>query len=198
MKAKPKAAAAVPALPPRERIVNAARELFYRNGIHAVGVDAIAAAAQTNKMTLYRHFESKDQLIAECLRRLAAEFDVAWGEIAHAHADDPRRQLMAWLRHIAEFKLSGTERGCAFVNAAVELPDANHPARHVIEEAKTLYRDRIIALCRKAGLSQPEMLADELFLLCEGARVSIQSVGPEGPAARLADMLQELVAAHAR
>src|SRR6266849_1957742 len=82
----------------------AAGPLFYRHGIHAVGVDAIAEAAATNKMTLYRHFASKDLLIAECLRRLAAEFDAAWDENAKAHAGDPKAQLLAWLRHLAEFK----------------------------------------------------------------------------------------------
>ena len=72
--------------PPRERILAAARELFYRRGIHAVGVDAIAEAAGTNKMTLYRHFTSKDVLIAACLSELTQEFDAAWDALAAAHA----------------------------------------------------------------------------------------------------------------
>src|SRR5450755_2183888 len=80
-------------LPPRERILAAARELFYRRGIHAVGVDAIAEAARTNKMTLYRHFASKDLLIAACLRELTREFDVAWEAIGAAHEGDPKGQL---------------------------------------------------------------------------------------------------------
>src|SRR5258708_28228670 len=182
--------------PPRERILAAARDLFYRHGIHAVGVDAIAEAAATNKMTLYRHFASKDLLIAECLRRLAAEFDAAWDANANSHAGDPRAQLLAWLRHLAEFKLDLAERGCAFNNATAELPEKDHPARRVIEEHKGRHRERIIALCGELGLSDPQLLADELFLLCEGARVSVQSVGREGPAKRLVDMLQGLVASH--
>jgi AcrR family transcriptional regulator len=183
-------------IPPRARILTAARDLFYRHGIHAVGVDAIAAAADTNKMTLYRHFKSKDELVAECLRECGRELESAWTEVEQAHAGNPRGHLLAWLRVIAEYKLGTSERGCAFANAAVELPDYNHPARRVIEEVKTLHRDKIIDLCRKAGLRGPDLLADELFLLCEGARVSIQSVGPGGPAERLAEMFQTLVAAH--
>ena len=183
---------------PRERILAAARDLFYRHGIHAVGVDAIAEAAATNKMTLYRHFASKDLLIAECLRRVAAEFDAAWQENARAHAGEPKAQLLAWLRHLAEFKLALAERGCAFLNAAAELPDKDHPARRVIEEHKGRHRERIIALCCEAGLSDPELLADELFLLCEGARVSVQSVGREGPAKRLGDMLEGQIASHTK
>src|SRR5580693_509286 len=75
--------------PPRERILAVARDLFYRHGIHGVGVDAIAEAAGTNKMTLYRHFTSKDVLVAECLSELTQEFDAAWDALAAAHAGDP-------------------------------------------------------------------------------------------------------------
>src|SRR5882672_11551567 len=183
---------------PRERILSSALDLFYRHGIHAVGVDAIAEAAATNKMTLYRHFDSKDLLVAECLRRLAAETDAAWEENAGAHAGDPRGQLLGWVRGLGAWKLDLAERGCAFLNAAAELPDKDHPARRVVEEFKSRSRERFIALCREAGLSEPEILADEIFLLCEGARVSMQSVGPEGPAKRFPEMLQRLVANHTK
>jgi AcrR family transcriptional regulator len=185
-------------LPPRERILAAARELFYRRGIHAVGVDAIAEAAGTNKMTLYRHFDSKDVLVAACLSELTKEFDLAWDAIAAGHAGDPKGQLLAWLRHVCDFKVNEAERGCGLANAAVELPDKDHPARRVIREYKTELRERLIRLCRDAKLADPERLADEVFLICEGARVTAQSVGTEGLSARLAEMLEELVADHAR
>jgi AcrR family transcriptional regulator len=184
--------------PPRERILAAARELFYRRGIHAVGVDAVAEAAGTNKMTLYRHFASKDVLIAACLSELTQEFDVAWDAIAGTHTGDPKGQLLAWLRHVCDFKVNEAERGCALANAAVELPDPDHPARRVIREYKTELRERLIRLCRDARLADPERLADEVFLLCEGARVTAQSVGSEGLSARLAGMLEALVSEHAR
>jgi AcrR family transcriptional regulator len=183
-------------LPPRERILAAARALFYRRGIHVVGVDAIAEAAGTNKMTLYRHFASKDALIAACLRELTREFDVAWDAIAAAHAGDPKGQLLAWLRLVCEFKENEAERGCALANAAVELPDKDHPARLVIREAKSSHRERLISLCRDACLIDPEGLADEIQLLWEGARVTAQSVGSEGLSARLTRMLEALVTAH--
>jgi AcrR family transcriptional regulator len=185
-------------LPPRQRILAAARELFYRRGIHAVGVEAIVEAARTNKMTLYRHFASKDVLIAACLSELTQEFDVAWDAIAAAHAGDPKGQLLAWLRHVCDFKANEAERGCGLANAAVELPDPDHPARRVIREYKTELRERLIRLCRDARLADPERLADEVFLICEGARVTAQSVGTEGLSARLAGMLAALVADHAR
>lgn len=112
--------------PPRARILRAARELFYRHGIHSVGVDAIPEAAGTNKTTLYRHFASKDELVAECLREYGREFETTWAEIEQAHAGQPRQQLLECLRLIAEFKIGTRERGCALANAAVELPDPDH------------------------------------------------------------------------
>jgi len=178
-------------LAPRERIVAAACDLFYRQGIRAGGVDAIAEAAGTNKMTLYRHFASKDELIAECLRQVAAKADALWDRIEAAHPDDPPAQLNAWVAamsgHLQE------ERGCAMCNAVAELPDRTHPARAVIEAFKRGQRDRLARLCAAAGASQAELLADELFLLAEGARVSLQSVGPEGPAARFARMSEAAI-----
>ncbi|HUZ75828.1 MAG TPA: helix-turn-helix domain-containing protein [Stellaceae bacterium] len=183
--------------PPRERILAVARDLFYRHGIHAVGVDAIAEAAGTNKMTLYRHFASKDELVAECLRRLAAEMDAARTRIAAAHAGDPLGELFAWLRFLGEYKTNEAHRGCAFVNTAIELPDRNHPARRVVEDYKRQARERLVTMCRSASLDDPDLVADEIFLLCEGALVSRQSVGPNGPAARLVEMLQGIVAGHA-
>jgi AcrR family transcriptional regulator len=183
---------------PRERILAAARELFYRRGIHAVGVDAIAEAAGTNKMTLYRHFASKDALIAACLTDLTQEFEVAWDAIAAAHVGDPQGQLLAWLRHLCDFKEHEAERGCALANAAVELPDKDHPARRVIRDYKTASRERLIGLCRDARLRDPERLADEVFLIFEGARITAQSVGIEGLSARLAGILEALVADRAR
>jgi hypothetical protein len=82
------------------------------------------------------------------------------------------------------------------VNAAAELPDKNHPARRIIEQHKIEHRRKLIRLCEEAGLGQPDLLADKMFLLCEGARASIQSIGPNGPASRLLEMLDGLIADH--
>jgi hypothetical protein len=92
--------------------------------------------------------------------------------------------------------LENDQRGCALANAAVELPDKEHPARCVIEQYKTAQRDRLAALCGAAGVAEPELLADELFLLLEGAHVSAQSLGPTGPASRLVRMGEALIASH--
>src|ERR1700731_406293 len=127
-------------IPPRARILAAAGELFYRHGIRAVGVDSIAEAAGTNKMTLYRHFTSKDELVAEYLRRLADKATSVWGRLASQYPGDARAQLRGWLQEMAAHVESGKERGCALANAAVELPEKDHPARRVIEAFKTAQR----------------------------------------------------------
>ena len=171
--------------PPRERILQAARELFYRDGIRAVGVETIAAAAGTNKMTLYRHFTSKDELVAAYLQGLADEGDALLEEGRRRHPGDADAQLRYLLKRVSQFADEYSGRGCAFANAAVELAERAHPARRVIEAHKKRNRERLIALCREAGYTKPEQIADELFLLVEGARSSLQSVGREGPGARL-------------
>ena len=182
--------------PPRERILAAASDLFYRHGIRAVGVEAIAEAAGTNKMTLYRHFDSKDELVAEYLRCLAADAGRFWDELDAAHPGDPRAQLRGWLAAMEAHVVDADQRGCALANAAIELPEKEHPARRVIEQFKIAQRDRLVGLCRATGIAEPEMLADELFLLLEGARVSAQSLGPQGPASRLVRMGEALIASH--
>jgi AcrR family transcriptional regulator len=184
-------------LPPRERILAAASELFYRHGIRAVGVDAIAEAAGTNKMTLYRHFSSKDELVAEYLRQMAKTGNECWQKYERRHPGDALAQLRLWLKEMAEHAADRDERGCPVANAAIELPEKDHPVRPVIEALKVDYHKRLAGLCRSAGLREPEMLADELHLLLEGARVEAQSVGPKGLGARLMRMGDALIAAHA-
>ncbi len=184
--------------PPRERILMVARELFYRRGIHAVGVDAIAEAAGTNKMTLYRHFASKDELVAACLREVVREIDADWEAIAAAHPRDPRGQLLAWLERIGEWLAREAGRGCALTNAAVELPDNDHPARRVVREHKSAVRQDLADLCRDAGLNDPEGFAEEVFLLCEGARSASQCLGSDEPLRRLPVLLRHAVEKHSR
>jgi AcrR family transcriptional regulator len=183
-------------VPPRQRLLEAATELFYRHGIRAVGVDAIAEAAGTNKMTLYRHFSSKDELVAEYLRQAAKAGDASWEDLALRYPGDARAQLRAWLEAIAAHLTSGNERGCALANAAVELPEKDHPVRRVIEDCKLAQTKRLAAVCAAAGLREPEALADELGLLIEGARITAQSVGPEGLRDRVLRMGEAVIAAH--
>jgi AcrR family transcriptional regulator len=182
---------------PRERIISTARDLFRKHGIRGIGVDAIAEAAGTNKMTLYRHFGSKDDLVVACLRDVAREAEEIWNGFEARFPGDPLAQLHAWVRLGAQCA-SGDGRGCDMANAAVELAESAHPARHVIEEFKTAHRDRLAKLCREAGIAKPDLLADTLSLLLEGARVSRQSVGVEGPSSHFVTIGEAVIAAFAQ
>src|ERR1043165_5322722 len=141
-------------VPPRDRSLAAASDLFYRQGIRAVGVEAIAEAAGSNKMTLYRHFDSKDELVAEYLRCLATEAGRLWTGLEAAHPSDPRAQLRGWLTAMQAHVADADQRGCALANAAIELPGKEHPARAVIEQFKAAQRDRLVALCGATGVAE--------------------------------------------
>ena len=179
---------------PRERIIATARDLFHQHGIRTVGVEAIAEAAGTNKMTLYRHFGSKDELVVECLRAVADESEAQWRDLEARHRGDPKGHLLSWIRQKAEIVLVDG-RGCTLANAAMELTSCDHPARPLIEQCKRGYRARLVRLCAAAGIAQAELLADALSLLLEGARVSRQSVGAEGPSAEFVRLSEAMIAA---
>lgn len=134
--------------------------------------------------------------MAEYLRESARAADTCWDQLEKDHPGDALAQLRAWLTEMADHVANTDERGCPLVNAAVELPEKGHPARRVIEECKTAVRTRLVGLCRAAGLDEPELLADELNLLLEGARVTAQSVGSDGLGARLMRMSEAMIAAH--
>jgi AcrR family transcriptional regulator len=165
---------------PRDRIVTSACELFRQHGIRGIGVDAIAEAASTNKMTLYRHFGSKDDLVCETLRVTSEKSDAMWTDIETRFPGDAKAQLEGWVMALSECLLR-EPFGCEIANAAVELKDAGHPAHAVIEAFKIVQRGRLTDLCASAGIKEPGVLADTLLLLLEGARVSRQASGAAGP-----------------
>lgn len=178
----------------RDRIFETACELFYERGIRAVGVETIATEAGATKMTLYRNFPSKDELVAECLREQAREGWTWWDEAIAPHAGDARRQLEALFDAFGQ-KTCGDTRGCAISNAAIELHEPDHPARIVAIDYKREMRKRLGALCKAAGARDPS-LADALFLLLEGAYVARVTLGQDGPVASLSQAARTLIACH--
>src|SRR5262249_56160806 len=125
--------------------------------------------------------ESKDELVAEYLRQEAAKGEASWAALEAQHPGDPLAQVRAWLAAMAAHVADCNSRGCALANAAVELPEKDHPARAVIEECKRRLRDALIGLCMKAGLAEPEMLADEFLLLIEAPPPTPPTTGPHPP-----------------
>lgn len=170
---------------PKDRILGTARSLFQRCGIRGTGVDTIAETAGTNKMTLYRHFQSKDALIVACLQQAAADADTLWDQVEQAVPGDPKAQLDLWVT-MADSCIADN-RGCEFSNAAVELPEACSVVRDTIADFKKAQRTRLADLCRKAGITEADQLADTLALMIEGARVSRQAMGENGPGDRFAE-----------
>jgi AcrR family transcriptional regulator len=182
---------------PKTRILDTAGKLFYRHGIRSVSVDVIAKEAGTNKMTLYKYFESKDELVAEYLRRLTSELDSAWDAIDKAFPNDPDVRMRAHIEQEVALITYPGEYATAFVNAFVELMEPSHPAWPVIREQKAHSIERLCRLFRAAKIKQPERLADKLHLLTEGARINMQC-NPHGPVLRIASILSKTIEDHIR
>jgi AcrR family transcriptional regulator len=183
------------AIPPRQRILAAADDLFRRQGIRGIGVEAIADAAGTNKMTLYRHFQSKDELVAEWVRGIIAQKEAAWDEIIAQHPGDPQAQLVDWSRRVAAAFAAMEERGSALGNALAELPDPEHPARKVIDDHRQREHQRILVLCREAGFAEPELAADQFYFLLEGAKACVQCIGLKRVGEHLMKLVDSMIAA---
>lgn len=180
-------------LPPRERILDAAEDLFQNEGIQRVGVQAIADRAGTTKMAIYRHFETKDNLVAEWLRILAADYQAAFDRAETDHPGRPRDQILALARFIAEGLPGISYRGCPFINSLAELPDRDHPARRVIEQHKARQAERLLALCTAAGLADPAQTTAEITFLLEGAQVSRQNGSIDRVGDRLLGMVERIL-----
>ena len=164
-------------IPLRERILVAAGDMFHKHGIRGVGVEAIADAAQTNKMTLYRYFESKDELITEWVRGIVAHKEEDWKDLNAKHRGDPAGQLQDWSRRTAAQLRAMEERGSALGNAFAELPDPNHPARRVMKEHKLRAHKRVVRLCKAAGFPDPAFSANLFTMMLEGAHSCGTCVG---------------------
>jgi AcrR family transcriptional regulator len=159
--------------PVRERILATARELFYREGVRAVGVDTIVERSGVAKTSLYRWFPTKDDLIAVFLETENADFWSHWNDISKQHAGRPREELSAHLRWIGAYIRGPHYRGCPFPTAA-EFPGA-HPARRVCQHNKDELRRRLRDLAAAAGAADAGGLADQLALLVDGAFASTRS-----------------------
>jgi AcrR family transcriptional regulator len=153
----------------KERILRAAQNLFYQHGIRAVSVDAIAAEAETTKVTLYRLFDSKDALVAACLEDQTRRFWGCWDSTVKPHEGDPRAQIEALFNLLGHrICAEATNRGCPITNTAVEV-DQDHPAARIIREHHSEIARRFRAMCKELKARQPDALGDALTLLVSGA-----------------------------
>jgi AcrR family transcriptional regulator len=173
-----------PAKAPRaaERILGVARDLFYRKGIRAIGVDEVVRQAGVTKPSLYRSFASKDDLTAAYLTKYDQDFWERFELSVKAHPRDPRAQVLDYLARLETRAAKPGYRGCGLTNACVEYPEVDHPARAVSEANKRELRSRFRKMAAEMGARDPDALGDGLLLLFEGTLITSQIFGPEGPA----------------
>lgn len=179
----------------RERILATAADLFYRQGVRAVGVDLIIDRAGVAKTSLYRHFRTKDELIAAFLRREDEDFWATWEETAARHAGDAPGELAAQLRWIGERVGRPGYRGCPQINVAAEFPAADHPAREVATAHKQELRRRLEAISGRLGAARPQALGAQLAVLVNGAFVSTSVLAADEAVEVLQSAAEALVAA---
>lgn len=172
-----------------------ASALFYERGVRAVGVDLLVEKAGVAKTSLYRHFHTKDDLIAAYLEREDADFWRLWDEASAAHPDDPRAELDAHFQWIGERVRAPHYRGCPQINVAVEFPEAGHPARIIASAHKKEMKRRLVDLARRMGVARAEELATQLAVLVNGAFVSPQTLAGIDASLLLQRAGQALVAA---
>ncbi|WP_331374778.1 TetR/AcrR family transcriptional regulator [Sinorhizobium chiapasense] len=158
----------------RDRILETASTLFYTRGVRAVGVDLVVEQAGVAKTSLYRHFGTKDDLVAAFLAREDQDFWSTWDRVAEKYKDDARAELDAHLEWIGERVGRRNYRGCPQINVAAEFPEADHPARKVAAAHKREMRRRLKGIAERLGVGRPDELAGQLALLVNGAFVSSQ------------------------
>jgi AcrR family transcriptional regulator len=184
---------------PKEKLFQTAARLFYQHGYRAIGVDTIAAESGVGKMTLYRYYPSKDDLIVAFLRQSNEDF---WGyfEQATQHANSARDKLQAFFAALQNYVTSPDCYGCPFINIATEFPEAGYPGHQVALEHKQTVRARFVQLARTAGASQSEELANALLLLMDGAYMAARMYGvsPANPAKGVAEAARQLIDLYCR
>ncbi|PMS10454.1 TetR/AcrR family transcriptional regulator [Trinickia caryophylli] len=177
----------------QQALLRAADELFYREGVRAVGVDAVVERAGVNKMSLYRQFSSKDELVVAYLERASERFFERFETSLAKHPGDPVRQIAQYFEDLSARASVEGYRGCPFVNVSAEFPDAQHPARQCVARNKAELMSRLIALANAAGADDPLYLANAFALMIEGIYAASQTYGagcgPIKSAPRLAAQL---------
>ena len=163
----------------RERILTVAARLFYRDGIRASGVDTIVEQANISKTSLYRTFETKDELIGAVVEMQSQRYWQWWDRIVSVDPDDPRAQLRALLTGIGKTITNSEFRGCPFIKTAFEFPHDAHPGGREARANKIEMQRRLTEICRRMKCRTPVRLGLRLALLINGAYMSALVTDPE-------------------
>lgn len=172
--------------PARDRLLDAAEELFHAHGIAATGVDAVLRCAEVAPATLYAHFAGKDHLVAAYLQRRLERWRTTWDEVLERCGDDADARALSVFDALTEFtRPPGATRGCAFLAASVEVTDPAHPAHAWLAADTRLLRERLHTYAAGTGTADPDALAAELLLLYDGALAARtrRGIAPDGDTA---------------
>ncbi|WP_233803614.1 TetR/AcrR family transcriptional regulator [Paraburkholderia sp. HP33-1] len=180
----------------QQHLLRAASELFYSEGVRCVGVDAVVERAGVNKMSLYRQFSSKDELVMAYLEQKDEQFFGYVEKSLAKHPGEPAKQLQQYFDDLAVRASVDDYRGCAFMNVSVEFSDTAHPARQFVFRNKRHLMARLLELTTAAGADDPQALSDGLGLLIEGVYAASQTYGPGcGPILAAPKVAAQLIAA---
>lgn len=155
----------------RARVVEAAYELYYRQGIQNVGLKEVARKAKVAYMSLYNHFASKDELVVAVLEHRLGR-NRAWLDAIIASSPNPKAALLTILERQQTWIELNEVRGCTLINASIELANPQHPAHQLAYRYKEEVRGRLEELAQEAGLSDPATLSNQLMLLMDGSNVT--------------------------
>jgi AcrR family transcriptional regulator len=155
-----------------EKLLSTASRLFYANGVRAVGIEWIVAESGVAKTSLYRHFQTKDELVAAFLEREDREFWQQWGQVVAAAPANPKAELMCLLEWIGKRVSRDGYRGCPQINVAAEFGDAQHAARRIRRQHKAEMLERLRGIVGRIGVTRPEDTAIQLAMLIDGAFTS--------------------------
>jgi AcrR family transcriptional regulator len=191
--------AALPAPLPNsvaERILTTADELFYREGVRAVGIQRVIEEAGIAKASLYAHFASKDELVAACMERRGQQSRAALVAAMDAAPDDPREKLLALFDLQVKVAACPDFNGCPVQKTHAELHDPDHPARHVTAAHRQWLIELLARLVEEAGLESPDYVAGALLVLFDGA-IATTMVDKDPLATRYARIAaQQIIDAH--
>lgn len=179
----------------REYILDVASELFSRRGINATSVDTIVAEAGIAKVTLYKYFKSKEQLIVEYLRDYDSRLWKKLSEVSRKDGAPPSAELLALVDAIMEWIADPEFKGFAFINASVEFPQTESPVHQTsIEFAQTL-RHALADLARRSGIRNADALALQLALVIEGTAITERTQPGSGAVEHARELAKTLIEA---